>query len=269
MKYRIFISDFDGTLVRADGTVSEENKRAIAAYRAAGGVFAVCTGRMLTSILPRLKELGLEEGLVAAFQGATVADVKTGKLLKDEGFAPDDAVRILAYLEKAGHHVHAYTVRELYCNRDDAALSAYEKVCGVKAELVLGEPLSVFAAREKKRIVKILAVVDGAARRSLMEELSAAFGERFYVTCSAECLVEVMPAGQDKASAVDFLSAYYGVPLSEVAAIGDQLNDLPMVARAGGKFAVANAEEELKAAARVVKSVEEDGVAEALAEAMR
>ena len=30
MKYRIFLSDFDGTLVRADGTISETNKRAIA-----------------------------------------------------------------------------------------------------------------------------------------------------------------------------------------------------------------------------------------------
>ena len=62
MKYRIFLSDFDGTLVRADGTISETNKRAIAEYRAAGGIFAVCTGRMLTSILPRLKELGIRDG---------------------------------------------------------------------------------------------------------------------------------------------------------------------------------------------------------------
>ena len=52
MRYPLFLSDFDGTLVRADGTVSEENKRAIAAYRAAGGVFAVCTGRGIASILP-------------------------------------------------------------------------------------------------------------------------------------------------------------------------------------------------------------------------
>ena len=55
MKYPLFLSDFDGTLVRSDGTTSEGNKRAIAAYRKAGGTFAVCTGRMLSSILPRLK----------------------------------------------------------------------------------------------------------------------------------------------------------------------------------------------------------------------
>ena len=41
MNYRLFLSDFDGTLVRSDGTVSEKNKRAIARYVAAGGTFAV------------------------------------------------------------------------------------------------------------------------------------------------------------------------------------------------------------------------------------
>ena len=66
MKYPLFLSDFDGTLVRSDGTISEGNQRAIAAYRKAGVTFAVCTGRMLTSILPRLKELGIEDGLVSA-----------------------------------------------------------------------------------------------------------------------------------------------------------------------------------------------------------
>lgn len=268
MKYPIFLSDFDGTLVRKDGTVSQANKRAIAAYRAAGGVFAVCTGRMPASILPRLKELGIEDGLAVAYQGATVVSVKTGELLKNDGFRPADAVRILKLLEGEGHHIHAYTVDALYCNRADEALGMYERICGVKAHIVQKEPLSAFAEREGLRIVKLLAMVGQDARRPLMERLRAALGEGFYVTTSADFLVEVMPAGQTKAAAVDFLSAYYGVPREKIAAIGDQLNDLPMIARAGGKFAVANAEPELKAAARVVPSCEEDGVAEALKIAM-
>ncbi len=268
MKYRIFLSDFDGTLVRADGTISETNKRAIAAYRAAGGIFAVCTGRMLTSILPRLKELGICDGLVVAYQGATIADVKTGELLKDDGFAQEDAVRILDLLEDMGHHAHVYTVRDLYCNRDDYALKEYERICRVKANVVQGERLSALVKRKNMHVVKILAMVEPDDRRPLMEKLQKALGDGFYVTTSSDYLVEIMPAGQTKAAAVDYLSAYYRVPRGEIAAIGDQLNDLPMVVRAGGSFAVANAEPELKKIARVVPSVEEDGVAEALKIAM-
>ena len=78
-------------------------------------------------------------------------------------------------------------------------------------------------------------------------------------------MVEILPAGVSKARAVKELAARFGVPVEKTAAIGDQLNDLPMIEAAGGKFAVANAEEQLKAAATVVPSVEEDGVAAALA----
>lgn len=78
-----------------------------------------------------------------------------------------------------------------------------------------------------------------------------------------------MPAGQNKGAAVEFLTAYYRIPREQCAAIGDQLNDLPMLQAAGGAFAVANAQDALKRRARVVASNEEDGVAEALSIAMQ
>ena len=204
MKYPLFLSDFDGTLVRSDGTISEGNKRAIAAYRKAGGMFAVCTGRMLTSILPRLKELGIEDGLVIAYQGATIADVATGALVKDDGFSREDALRVVRLLEENGRHVHVYTVDDLYANRRDEALEAYEHICGVRATIVSDMSLADFVEKNNLRIVKALAMVRSEERAALIEELRPKLGEDFFVTCSAEVLVEVMPKGQTKAAAVDF-----------------------------------------------------------------
>ena len=68
---------------------------------------------------------------------------------------------------------------------------------------------------------------------------------------------------------MDFLSQKYSIPAEKIAAIGDQLNDLPMILRAGGRFAVGNAAQPLKDAAHVVADFEQDGVAEALAIAMQ
>lgn len=268
MKYRIFLSDFDGTLVRADGTVSDNNKSAIARYRAAGGIFAVVTGRMLTSILPRLKELGIEDGLVAAFQGGVITDVRTGALLKYGAFEEEKALKVVRALEAENLHIHVYTVDRFFCNRDDHGLKLYEEVCGVKAEVVENELLSEKTAREHLRIVKILAMVEREERAALAERLERLLGADYYVTRSADFLVEVMPAGENKAGAVDFLSDFYSVPREEIAAIGDNYNDLPMIERAGGKFTVGNAEEPLKKIARVMPSCEEDGVAAALKYAM-
>ncbi len=262
MRYPLFLSDFDGTLVREDGTVSDANRRAIAAYREAGGVFAVVTGRMMTSILPRLKELGLADGLAVAYQGAMISDVRTGKVLKCGFFPREEAVECIRFFESRGEHIHVYTEDDFWSNMDDDGLHTYEAVCRVKGKI---EPhLSDMVLQNSLKVVKVLAMTPADERDRLQSETQAFLGDRFFVTCSSPYLVEVMPKEQNKAGAVDFLSAYYHVPRERVAAIGDQPNDLPMLLRAGGRFAVSNAEEVVKKAATVVASCEEDGVAEAL-----
>ena len=72
VKCGLIVSDFDGTLLSTKQTISDNVKNAINEYVAAGGIFAVCTGRMLASILPRVRSLGLK-GLVAAYQGTVIA----------------------------------------------------------------------------------------------------------------------------------------------------------------------------------------------------
>lgn len=261
MKYRLFLSDFDGTLVRADGTVSEGNRRAIAQYTQAGGIFAVCTGRALSSILPRVRELGLC-GLVAAFQGATIADIRSGALIKNACFPRGAADGILRRLENEKMHIHVYTVDAFYCNVDDVYLHEYEAVCGIRARI---QPhLADHLARSGEDVVKILVMVPPQSRIAVQTRLQEALGDDYFVTCSAEFLVEIMPKDQNKGAAVRALSAHFGIPRGETAAIGDQLNDLPMLEAAGGKFAVENAQPQLKAIASVVASNEEDGVAEAI-----
>lgn len=266
MRYSLFLCDFDGTLVRADGTVSERNVRAIDRYRAAGGIFVVVTGRMPSAILPRLRELGIGEGLVVAYQGAVVCDVATGKPVKSDGFSHEDALRAVRFFEGEGVHTHVYSGDRFYSDRDDDLLARYERICGVKGEVV--PDLSGLLERTKMPVVKVLAMVEPSVRERLRERAEAALGKEFFVACSSSFLVEIMPRGQSKGDALDYLARRFGIPGERVAAIGDHGNDLPMLLRAGGKFAVGNAEPELKACARVVASCEEDGVAEALEYAM-
>ncbi len=263
MRYSLFLSDFDGTLVRADGTISKRNVDMIAEYRKRGGIFAVCTGRMLSSIRQRLKELGLEEGLVVAFQGAQIADIATGKLLKDDAFTPEQAMEVVRFLEERGLHVHVYAGEDLYANRRNAMLEAYEKICGVKG-IVPEIPLSEMMRANSLRVVKALAMCPPEEQRAVKAMLEERFKDEYFITNSSEWLVEIMPKDQTKAAAIGFLGEYYNIPKERIAAIGDQENDLPMIRAAGGKFAVENAVEELKRIATVVPSCEEDGVAYAI-----
>ena len=74
MKYKLFISDYDGTLGHApQNDIDEETLSAIKKFIDKGGKFVVCSGRETTSISRILKNSGLK-GLVASFQGARITD---------------------------------------------------------------------------------------------------------------------------------------------------------------------------------------------------
>jgi signal recognition particle subunit SRP54 len=71
IEYPLIVSDFDGTLVRADGTVSLETKQTIRQYIQDGGKFAISTGRMPKSISSQAKELGLTGVVLTKLDGDT------------------------------------------------------------------------------------------------------------------------------------------------------------------------------------------------------
>ncbi len=260
MNFDLFLCDFDGTLVRADGTVTDANKRAIAEYRRRGGIFVICTGRMMLSIRARLAELGLCDGLVAAFHGAQIADIASGELLRNVCFRAGEAERILRFAEGKRLRFQMYVDGELIAPFRSELLSAYERVCGVQAR-ISETPLSDMVATQRLNVTKIVFLCNAEETQKVYRLLAENFGEEFYVATSSDYLVEVLPKEATKAAACDFLADYYGVPHERVAAIGDQIADIPMIAAAGGKFAVSNGVEELKKIATVVPSADGDGVA--------
>jgi len=76
----------------------------------------------------------------------------------------------------------------------------------------------------------------------------------------------VRAAGVSKATALEWMAAHYGIDASEVVAVGDWLNDIPMLERAGRSFAMAQAPEQVKAAATdelVADATTGGGIAEA------
>jgi hydroxymethylpyrimidine pyrophosphatase-like HAD family hydrolase len=62
----------------------------------------------------------------------------------------------------------------------------------------------------------------------------------------------VRASGVDKGTAITWLASHYGVAVDEVVAVGDWLNDVPMLERAGQSYAMAQAPDEVKAAAKFV-----------------
>ena len=76
-----------------------------------------------------------------------------------------------------------------------------------------------------------------------------------------------MPKGVTKAYGIQLLAQELGIEQAEVMAIGDEENDLSMIAYAGVGVAMGNAISAVKEAADVVTATnEEDGVAKIVSE---
>ena len=248
--YPLILTDFDGTLVRSDKTILDETYQAIAEYKESGGHFAISTGRMLSSILPIAREMGLT-GLVAACQGALIADIASGELVVDGSMEKADAVEICRTLESMGLHVHAYETDKFYSNMDDDLLAYYCSIVKEEAVVVKDMPLFELLACKDMRVRKLVVMLYPKQRDGIYERLLELFGDKFYVTCSAPILVEICNPEYTKGTSLEKIAEYYGIPVEKTIAVGDSLNDLPMIERAGLGIAVGNAEEELKEKADV------------------
>lgn len=262
INYPLIISDFDGTLVKEDGTISQKNKDAISAYVEAGGAFAISTGRMPSGILSRARELGLK-GLVSCCQGAIIVDIETNEVVLNGRIPYETTLAVVEKMEAMGLHIQVYDLWEYYSNMDNEALKMYERALRCKAVLVLDRKMSDFVREKRLASYKILAIVHPKDNEKILNELAQ---ERFAgcdVTRSAEFLVEVINANYSKGTAVEFLADYYHTAIEKTVAIGDQQNDLPMICRAGVGVAVNNADAGLKEQADYVCEYtnEEDAVA--------
>ena len=120
IKYPLILSDFDGTLVKSDGTISDFSKSTIKDYIQNGGIFAISTGRMPAGILPRVKELGLS-GFACCAQGSVIIDIASNEVVLQGEIPNDVAVKVCQKMEDMGLHIHVYDLWEYYCNMDDEA----------------------------------------------------------------------------------------------------------------------------------------------------
>ena len=128
INYPLIVSDFDGTLVNNDGTISERNKKAITEYVEAGGAFAVSTGRLPGGILPRVRELGLT-GKVCCCNGAIVIDTEHNEVLMEDRLSLEATLSACKKMEELGLHIHAYDMWDFYAfdNFDGRKISTEER----------------------------------------------------------------------------------------------------------------------------------------------
>ncbi|WP_460887192.1 HAD family hydrolase [Promicromonospora xylanilytica] len=248
--------DVEGTLVRAGRRPTPAVLDAVAAVRAAGHHLVIATGGSLADAVQTARQLGVRDGWAVAANGAVTAR------LRPDGYAITQVVPVDA----------EPVCRLVARTRPDLRLAAEVVGTGYRATRRLPErhvsgPQEVVHGiegvwgRPTPRVV-----VNGQWAQRLVPALRASG-----VTALAARVdwVDVTAPGVTKATALEIIRVELGVAPSRTVAVGDGEGDLEMLAWAAVSIAMGQAPEEVRAvAARVTGTVEEDGAAEALFDAL-
>jgi Cof subfamily protein (haloacid dehalogenase superfamily) len=258
-KISLVLADVDGTLVTEQKVLTERARAAVHNVREAGIRFAITSGRPPKGMAMVQDALKLDTP-IAGFNGGLFVKPDFA-ILKQQTLPTDVAQRALELIRNHGLDAWVYRGNDWLIAKLEAPHVARE------AWTVKFEAKVVADVAEKlDQVSKIVGVSDDLDRVQRCEaDAQAAFGERATATRSQPYYLDVTNKGANKGAVVDFLSGYLGVPTSEIATIGDQLNDVLMFKRSGFSIAMGNASDQVKAeASAVTDSYNDEGFAKAM-----
>lgn len=262
LNYKLLALDLDGTLITDNLVITEGAKQAIAQAVERGVVVTLATGRMFRSALLFAQELNLDASLIC-YQGAMVRHCRTGETVFHQPVPFDLARQFIELTQAHRLHVNAYVDDHIYVAEMNDEARYYSNLARVPAEAV-GNLLN-FIDRPEMAPTKLVIVTDEAKTLGVLHEFQAAFGDALYVTRSHARFTEAVHPQCSKGAALQALARSLDIPMEKVIAIGDNLNDLPLLEAAGLSIAVANASPIVKEKADfVTQGAVAEGVVEAI-----
>lgn len=278
-RYDLLVIDLDGTLLRADGTVSERNRRAVDAARRAGLDVVIATGRALIESRTTIEAVG-HDGLLVAAGGSLLCDVVSGRTVDRHVMPPAVVQETTEALIGHGHKVLILK---------DSFATGYDYLAVGPGEL---DPASQWWFEQipvdvrfvdalehdphPNDTVRTAVVAHEQELTSIAEDLRRQLGDRALLqhwsavtetaaTGAATHLLEVFNPKVNKWTMINAHCARCNIDPTRVAAIGDGLNDVELVREAGLGVAMANADPRTAAVAdRTTADHDADGVALAI-----
>ncbi len=251
--------DLDGTLVADLHTIPARTQAAVKAAAERNVWVTIATGREYQVTKKFIHLLGLTAPIIC-YQGALIYEPEKDHIIGSESLALPLAHQLIDLAR-----LHQLTLN-LYV--DHKAYTEYLTGPGRALFGSLGTPL--LEVPDLKAAITVSPIKGLIYHRAdeagaIVTELQAVFGDSLNVFRSLDTLIEITAPTVSKGRALATLADYYGIARQDVMAIGDQDNDIEMIAWAGLGVAMGNASPGAKAAADVIAPpVTEEGAAWAI-----
>ena len=268
MSYKMLVLDLDGTALVHRGQVHPDDVAAAERLRKAGIHVTISTGRLYTGTEAAAQALGVQ-GSVAVMNGSEYVDAQTGAT--DFGAYLDDSQRrqLRSLLGDHGIHPFLFASRTIHLCHSSESHAPYLSIWG--DALTRHPDIQTSGAWNHADLLAVCGVAGHEAVSQAAGAVKAALpGVRptEFTTFTGEGFLELRAEGYDKGTSLDRLAAERELHVDEVIAVGDWLNDIPMLKRAGLSFAMAGSIEEATDAADEVLEAER-GAGGAVAEIAR
>ncbi len=280
-KYDILAIDLDGTLFDSRGTPPRQNLEAIERARDAGLRVIICTSRGLREAQQAVEAVRPADPMVVA-GGAMCVDPQSGDTLQRSVVDAGVIREVSVLLMELGHRVLLLKDPQAagydYLAVGDAPMHPatswwFEKMHMRVREVPLpdDDPHPEHTVRAgivttpRTMLQTALRIRETLGERALIQHFPAVSGDAAGGLDRAIEILELFDSKVSKWSGLSWLAAREGIAAERVAAIGDEINDLEMIRRAGLGVAMGNAADAVREAADVVTLANDQfGVAHAI-----
>ncbi|NCC47546.1 MAG: HAD family hydrolase [Clostridia bacterium] len=239
-RWRLVVSDLDGTMLDRQQTISDENIAAADRLARAGIGLTIATGRIDQMAALYARQLSVKLPVISS-NGALIRD-PSGQTIARHVLPRDQADSLVAWLLDREYEFIVYSEETAYYQTKTHLLHYYldynrqarqhglpEIRLAPVHQLLSGTPLI-------KMVVHAAAADKSAAFLEQIAGLNGCAAVR-----STDHSFDITPAGVSKGSAVRELALSLGIDLDDVVVLGDHQNDIPMLQIAGLPIAMGNA----------------------------
>ncbi len=221
----LIATDVDGTLVKSDTTISEENMEAIRYFQSEGGAFTIATGRYPEYVKGNYaRSICINEHLIS-LNGNIIYDLTCDKKVRVLKMNKDETQGILEYV------ISTFQSKVNFIN-----------VCDED------ESYKYAGSVERDTCKCVIVTADREAAVEIRDNLRSLYGGTHNVERSWPTGVELYSKNSGKGEAVKYIREH-NPSIKKVVCVGDYENDVSMLQSADIGYAVMNATDEAKAAA--------------------
>lgn len=265
---KLFAMDLDGTSLDSNSILQEKTINALKKLDENGIKFVFTSGRATPSVRYLMESTGIDNPLVT--NNGALAFINKENLIYQNPLKYEEVEELINFSQENKLFFQFYDLDTYYSNRMcPERFNHLEKdsTYGMNYQVNFSfstKPLKELKLR-KNSAFKFQIFLDKNDSNKLSTILEKVSEMGLYATTSSYGMIEIMQKNVNKFNGLSEISYLLGISKEEIAAIGDQDNDIPMLENVEMSFAMGNAIDKVKEISDfVVSTNDEFGLVDAI-----